>query len=587
MGKSHIFKSLGNFTIEKGYVYYKRLDGDINMMGYKSKIDEAFKNEQVFDTTSWEKVATTLYNTGIAEQKKEITFFEKIFHVTISGITEKDYYSYINTVNQLLGLKKKYGAQLKEVIAQSRDKANHRAAGAFRYFESRLNTCLTKNIRQTFNSLSEQEVLNLTDQKIKNILDNMIQVSIEEALTMIQNQTDFYQGKEIQIWQEAFEGLKQLNSITKNNLIETIISRYKLHNITENISSWLRQTMQTKNKKDYKIKGLHTKIKENIYSGKANSSIEGLLEEYVPSIIASAIGGSGTVIGSKSRVSGGKGSRDNSAADSVLFFSTTQETVVPDFILENFASLNSADIEDAANEINKLTNEVLDNLDDHFIVYESSKMYRLNGGFSTRGFGGRSGNLSNLGEVLKQYGNSQVSQLTANIANVLYQTMKGAILEGKQDYYIEKTKQMIIETITASLFDDIEFQGINSKNDHVIHMLDLEAVQIPLSIYCLKLSEAISKAIDKFSSDLLQQNNLIRQYVSVKISGLPQEISFPEPLSTKEFGEKNGFKYPQSVYEAWRQQKKDVEEKGKFTIHFLKNFNNILNNLVKDMDFRI
>lgn len=577
MGKPHVFKSLGQFTIQNGYVFYKRLENDINMMGYQEKIKDAFANRKVFNTTTWEEVSKSLYNTGMAEQKKELEFFQKVFHaLNVKEIPYKNYPQYINAINKLIGLKKQYGAQLKELQAQSRDKDNHRAAGAFRYFESRINTALTSNIRKIFGNLTADQIMDLTEEKINTMLDDVIQTSVEEALRMVGEQKDFYQGGENQIWKRVFEALNSLNTITRNDLIETIISRYDLRETAKSISGWLKDALQTKKKSDYKIKGLSTKIKENVYSGMKNSSTEGLLSEFIMPMIASKLKGVGTVIGAN------KGS-DNTAADSVLFFSATGQINVDESILDQFSRLNAENIKDASDKINKLTTEVLDNVEDGFVVYESSKMYRLNGEFNYHGFGGRSGNLINLGEVLKEYGNSNVSKLSANIVNVLYQTMNGAILGGEQEKYIEKTKSMIIETITASLFDDIEFQGVNSKNDQVIHMLDLDSIQIPLSYYCLALSKAIDKAIEDISVENLTNSVLIKKYIKVDITGLPEAIEFTEPEDTKKFGETHGYKYPSSVYEAWKEQKETVDNQGHFKIHFLRNFNNLINSLIEQM----
>jgi hypothetical protein len=35
---------------------------------------------------------------------------------------------------------------------------------------------------------------------------------------------------------------------------------------------------------------------------------------------------------------------------------------------------------------------------------------------------------------------------------------------------------MIIENIMAAMFDDIKFQGVNTDNERVIHMLNLNGV---------------------------------------------------------------------------------------------------------------
>ena len=108
---------------------------------------------------------------------------------------------------------------------------------------------------------------------------------------------------------------------------------------------------------------------------------------------------------------------------------------------------------------------------------------------------------------------------------------------------------MIIENIMAAMFDDVKFQGINSNDERVIHMLNLNGVQIPLSYYCLSLADAIRQSlIEKSSSH-------ISDYVSVSIS-TPKNILYPVKInSTKETmveDEKgNPLDFPESVFVGW------------------------------------
>jgi hypothetical protein len=85
-------------------------------------------------------------------------------------IDRKDYYMYINTINELIGMKDKYKDYLSELQAQAKDTKNRRAAGGFRYFESRLVPAINENIRTVLASLSEEKILSMTAEDFTRII---------------------------------------------------------------------------------------------------------------------------------------------------------------------------------------------------------------------------------------------------------------------------------------------------------------------------------------------------------------------------------------------------------------------------------
>ena len=112
-------------------------------------------------------------------------------------------------------------------------------------------------------------------------------------------------------------------------------------------------------------------------------------------------------------------------------------------------------------------------------------------------------------------------------------------------------------------------------------MLNLNGVQIPLSYYCLSLADAIRQSLIEKSS------SRISDYVVVSIS-TPKNILYPVKINSTEDtmvkDEKgNPLDFPESVFVGWERQAADAQSNSKFAISFLKNFNNILEDLQKNL----
>jgi len=151
---------------------------------------------------------------------------------------------------------------------------------------------------------------------------------------------------------------------------------------------------------------------------KKGSSIDGYISEFIPSLLNASLG-KGTGIGSNAF-----------KTDSIELFNISADINI-DEILKSAANLDPGkeDNSELVNRLDKFTSEVLDKAEEIFVVYDSSKMYRLSGSFSSRGFGGASGNLENLGSAMAKFGGANT--LNETVAHVLYQTIPGAILDGQ------------------------------------------------------------------------------------------------------------------------------------------------------------
>lgn len=554
----------GEFSVSGGYVLYDRLKNDAWMTRFLGvdvsvpALKSLGQQKEKYNLHNWQVVADELMATGLAEQEKEIRLLSVLGNNTFSqGFDYEEYPKYIEAINLLVGLKGTYKDYLNELKAQANDDINQRAAGGFRYFESRLSTAISQGVKESMSSLSAETLISMPYEDIQKYVEDSINKSIERAVEKVANSSPAYLQKKVKIWKEISNGFKKLNSTGKNLFVQTIIDRYGLSDISSKITDWIFNNFQKPKRKNDLLWGLGSAIKTEMNIGeRKGSSIDGYISEFIPSLLNASLG-KGTGIGSNAF-----------KTDSVEFFNI-QVDVDIDQILRNAANLDSGkeDNSELVNQLDKFTSEVLDKAEEIFIVYDSSKMYRLSGSFSSRGFGGASGNLENIGSAMAEFGGTD--KLNETVAHVLYQTIPGAILEGQQAELVEQVKKEIISCITTTFFDDVQFQGPNSSKDNVIHMLTLDAVRIPMSFYCIALSKAISQAAEEMNSSTL------RDYVNIFIT-LPDEIKYPAKEDTMAV-EGN---FPGRIYTAWNEQRKEAISQSHFEIHFLRNFQDIIDSLI-------
>ena len=554
----------GEFSVSGGYVLYNRLKNDAWMTRFLGvdvsvpALKSLGQQKEKYNLHNWQVVADELMATGLAEQEKEIRLLSVLGNNTFSqGFDYEEYPKYIEAINLLVGLKGTYKDYLNELKAQANDDINRRAAGGFRYFESRLSTAISQGIKESMSSLSTEILISMPYEDIQRYVEDNINKSIERAVEKVANSIPAYLQKKVKIWKEISNGFKNLNSTGKNLFVQTIMDRYGLSDISSKITDWIFNNFQNPRRKNDLFWGLGSAIKTKMNIGeRKGSSIDGYISEFIPSLLNASLG-KGTGIGSNAFKTG-----------SVEFFNI-QVDVDIDQILRNATNLDSGkeDNSELVNRLDKFTSEVLDKAEEIFIVYDSSKMYRLSGSFSSRGFGGASGNLENIGSAMAEFGGTD--KLNETVAHVLYQTIPGAILEGQQAELVEQVKKEIISCITTTFFDDVQFQGPNSSKDNVIHMLTLDAVRIPMSFYCIALSKAISQAAEEMNSSTL------RDYINISIT-LPDEIKYPSKEDTMAV-EGN---FPGRIYTAWNEQRKEAISQSHFEIHFLRNFQDIIDSLI-------
>lgn len=158
------------------------------------------------------------------------------------------------------------------------------------------------------------------------------------------------------------------------------------------------------------------------------------------------------------------------------------------------ATPGNADRNTAIDLFNRIGHYV-ENIDNGFIVYTNSKNYTLNDNFARRGgySAGTAMSLRNLESVLGKF----LSDVDS-VVKMLLNAGKGAISQGNTD----NVSKILAEAIAYALFDDWDFIGQANKDmgGNSLHIMDLNGVLIPLSVFLFSLGEAISSVEQNPSS---------------------------------------------------------------------------------------
>lgn len=350
------------------------------------------------------------------------------------------------------------------------------------------------------------------------------------------------------------------NSDFQRYFSESILSKLGINNINnlfddqqaynKFISSW-----------NYKSRNYGpTAVKKALkVSSKRTGQIGGTVAEYVLALMEGIIGGT-YVIDDKGTTKSGSvvaGTSEIAKTDVIATFSfdaeIDAEQVCNDIIDQVYNETNKSLI-DTARRLDEVTRETLSKLKDNFIVYTSSKAYGLGDNF--RGFRGGKQLLSTFPATTEEM-YSGTGNIAEKLVAAAYNVIPGAILEENNEI-VENLKQLVSMAAAALLFDDYLTIGKGINDNNSIHVLSLDSIQLPLSVYMKACADAILDTVDELKS-LVQ--------VNIKLGG---KILYPN-VSSYNFN--NGEHITKmDINEAWEKQAQNAVSSSKFEITFLSNF---------------
>ena len=320
--------------------------------------------------------------------------------------------------------------------------------------------------------------------------------------------------------------ISQIGSVSTAGSVANQI--YKAYQLDE-LKAGLIKEIEVKNKRIYaeQVKPkVNQMISKNIHSS-GGLSLEAI-ENAIFSMVASSVQGGGTAIHS-----GSKGIK----ADNILTLS-----IDPTIVVEALESAG-ANRDENIKALSALGTK-LSNLDDGFIVYSSDKNYSLNANFKGFDAGSTGTNAANfLNNVYKA--DSSVSTLIGAIQ----QLGKGAMLEDRKAEF----EKLLAQDVAYMLFDDFTTIGTVSTGGNAIHIMNLNGVMMPMSVFLSMLADAIESVTE----------DEIRKLVNVTISAPP--ILYPTQ-------DDQNAAYPDNPHAAWEYQKQYTIEHTKITAKFLRDF---------------
>lgn len=551
------------FGISNGHVVYQR--GADSEVPYWRKVHAAAVSEagQIGTLYSGQKVAQkyevaggNLLSLAKIEREKEmaliraagfdindsddITVFIKKFNEIMMGVEQFEYAT----------------KRLKEALKTEHQDKKYRAPTIASWFTSYLSSSLVAGLEEfAGNAQSLVDIdFSVWTTRLEDIVDNAIKQALKNSLTKVQAEQDKEQYGDSEQWQAVYEASRSIQNFDQYfvNMVRSKIDFSRLLHIFED------ESINLKNKKK---KGFSSFINSekglNFQNGYKSRAIGGSVQEYIMSVLNS--------MGQAMQAAGSSGGRvltsEKLKTDVVHLFSFSADINTKRAMQEVADQLNetlefSTSLVSAASLMEDFYNQHLSKLDDSFIVYGSTKSYALTESFS--GFSGtRNGSFEYAAEVLQEAGIGNTGQKVKSFINAAYNTAEGAILQHRREEIQEEMRIALMEAAAFLLFDDWVTIGKDNKKKgaRAIHTLQLEGVNIPLSV----LLEATGNAMTTSAG---QMNALVK--VSVN---LPTSYLYPDPIKTSSF---------EVIRAAWQEQANTAKAESNFSMRFLVNFKSII-----------
>lgn len=319
---------------------------------------------------------------------------------------------------------------------------------------------------------------------------------------------------------------------TAGSVAHQIYKAYQLDSLKESLS----KEVKVKDNKIY-ANDIRPKVKKIVSKQihpRGGLSLEAI-ESATFSMVASGIKGGSSIH------SGSKGIK----ADNILTLSIDPSIVVD--TLEQAGANREENIK-ALSELGRK----LSNLNEGFIVYSSDKNWTLNDGFKGFDVGSTGVNAASFLNNVYQADNS-----VSTLIGAIQQLGKGAMLEGRKAEF----EKLLAQDVAYMLFDDFTTIGTVSTGGNAIHVMNLNGIMMPMSVFLSMLADAIESVTE----------DEIRKLVNVTISA---------PPILWETQEDQNAAYPDNPHAAWEHQRQSAMDNTKITAKFLKDFKSFVTALL-------
>ena len=429
--------------------------------------------------------------------------------------------------------------------AQKSDEENRQAPTLSSKFMQKLQSILTEKINAFINNNRAQLL-----QKDFSHWEKQFESIIDESI--------------LSAWEEIF------NANDKNNFSQTEREIYLASQEIANFNQYFLQMIRSKINFDnirHILENSQIKIKNrkktgvsstlggrkglNLENRRKVATVGGSVQEFIETVMSQ--------MGQAFQAAASTGSKVASTeilkTDTMTLFSFEQNIDAQAIIDElDKQLLPSKSLLDAVSIMDSFWNENLSKLSNkNFILYGSTKAYSLKQGGGFHAGGKRS--LEDAKAILQQvgYDESKVN----NFINAAYNTGQGAIFEDAQEEFIEQIKISLSKAVANLIFDDWSTLGQIPTGAQAIHVLQLDALQVPLSVFLMAAGRAI-----------LNTAQLPTDYIHISVK-LPGAVKYQ---NEKDFSGKE----QEEIIKMWNEQAALAKSQSNFLLTFLKNFKDLI-----------
>lgn len=549
-------------SMSNGYVIYQR--GIEARRGYWQRLYEAGVAEanslpslyKDSTTSKYEVAGSRLFNLGKKEQQKEILLIKKVLgDDTVSNSTDiKEFIKLFNHV--MIGKVQFENALFRLDVALSKESQGKefRAPTIASYFTSYLATALTANINDWLKGrgkeLATKDFLEW-DMNLNQLVDQSIKDAFEDMLTIDKEKAKEIYGSS-ESWEEVLSAVKEIEGFDSDfkKMVKSKIDFNRLSGLLKD------EKVNLKNKKNNNISTLiKTKDYLNLGSDKKSRGIGGSVQETLMQIMEQM----GLVAQSAVSKSGKTMSSEIMKTDTIALYSFDKTINTEEIVKGVVDGLDKAmepskNLAESVEIMKKYNEQHLSKLNESFIVYGSTKSYSMSDSFREFGGGGER-KLEAAAGVINQAGVASPDVVSRYI-NAAYSTIPDAILEGRTEIK-EELKVALMSSMAELLFDDWTTIGEQKVGAQAIHVLQLEGVEIPLSVFLMATGAAMRETASNMES-------LAKIIISV-----PKEILYKDTINVK--GDQLSI-----VTEKWNEQLKAAKSQSTFEVKFLSNFKTMI-----------
>ena len=537
------------------WVYYQRLLRDARKKKYRPELLEllhegtqevANAHFNVYDRMS-KNDGQILIDMGKAELAKEQALLNNVFHANVNIDLEKPgaIKELIDTLNACLNLKNVYERN-KQVITAN----NGGQKGVFSYFNTYILSAFTARKDQILKKVLVRFVDNrqMFFDAVKSVLEEEFDKYIMPNAIKRMLNASVERGVDDKYAKAYAEILQVIKNFPNNPLSESLKKAWGLDELISQLANKIADTSQDEmgsifktydhkqivNKKGknqtVRVNGeLRSIIDRNVhYNNQASGLSLEALEDQILSMVVEGIpdfhvgNGNFEIDGTVDRrVIKGLGYK-KMRPDGAVIIGIDGEPI------EQAISGTDKDDRKTATDLFNRIGKYVEGVKDGFIVYTSAKNYTLNDNFLSRGgySAGTAITLDMLESVLGRFIDN-----VDDLILILLNAGSGAIMEGRNG----EASEVLAQAIAFALFDDWDYIGNTPTGGQSLHILNLNGVLIPLSVFLYSLGQSV-KEVEGNPGDFVRVSISSAHYDTKNIENVYYMENW---LKTPQFGKEN------------------------------------------------